>query len=148
MIVAVSEFRIVPNGIHPLLLGMSREQIDRMMGEEPKNEGSRLQNEEAFRYEDAHARVVMLDGRSVEVSVDPPARVLFEGKPLFGNSSVWRDLVKADGDAREVLGFIVLPRLGLTLTGFHDGDSGQLAVTAFESGRWDRLEGEMKPFTL
>ncbi len=78
----------------------------------------------------------------------PSARVLFEGKSLFDDPSVWRDLVAADNDAREVLGFIVLPNLRLTLTGFHDGDSGQRSISAFEPGRWDRLENEMKPLKL
>lgn len=143
---AVSEFRIVPGGIHPLLLGMDREQTTRMMGEEPTTSGSRLPSEEVLRYGDA--RVVMRDGRAVEISLVPSAKVLFEGKPLFDDPSVWRDLVTADGDPREVLGFIVLPRLRLTLTGFHDGDESQLAVSAFEPGRWDILESEMRPFRL
>ena len=143
---AVSEFRIVPGGIHPLLLGMDREQITRMMGEEPTAEASRLPGEEALRY--GTARVVMRDGRAVEVSLVPSARVLFEGKALFEDPTVWRDLVTADADAREVLGFIVLPHLRLTLTGFHDGDRGQRSVSAFEPGRWDRLKSEMKPLRL
>ncbi len=143
---AVSEFRIVPGGIHPLLLGMDRDQTTRTMGEEPTTSASLLPDEEVLRYGDA--RVVMRDGRAVEVSLVPSARVLFEGKALFDDPSVWRDLVAADGDAREVLGFIVLPHLRLTLTGFHDGDRGQRSVSAFEPGRWDRLECEMRPLRL
>ena len=144
----VSEFRIVSNGIHPLLLGMDREQLDRAMGEESTSDSAHLPNEVAIRYPAANARVVMRDGRAVEVSLVPPAKVLFEAKSLFDGSSVWRELVGTDGDARLVLGFIVLPRLGLTLTGFHDRDIGQLAVTSFERGRWSSLEGQMKPFEL
>jgi hypothetical protein len=140
------EFRIVPDGIHPLLLGMDRKQTDRMMGEEPTISGSRLPKEEVLRY--ANARVAMRDGRAVEVSVVPPATVLFGGKSLFDIPSVWRELVAADGDAREVLGFIVLPGLRIALTGFHDGDRGQRSVSAFEPGRWDQLASEMKPFSL
>jgi hypothetical protein len=144
--VAVREFRIVHGGIHPLILGMEREQITRIMSEEPTTSASRLPNEDVLRYGDA--RVVMRDGRAVEVSLVPPARVLFQGKALFDDRSVWRELVAADGDAREVLGFVVLPRLGLTLTGFHDSDDGQRSVSAFAPGRWERFEAEMKPFQL
>ena len=78
---AVSEFRIVPGGIHPLLLGMDREQTTRVMGEEPTTSGSRLPDEEVLRYGDA--RVVMRNGQAVEVSLIPSAKVLFEGKALF-----------------------------------------------------------------
>jgi hypothetical protein len=144
--VAVREFRIVPEGIHPLLLGMNGEQVDRMMGEAPSVSGSRLPDEEVLRYE--NGCIVMRGGRAVEVSLVPPAKVLFEGKPLFDDPSVWRNLVAADGDAREVLGFIVLPRLRLTMTGFHDGESRQRSISAFQAGRWDRLESEMKPLSL
>jgi hypothetical protein len=142
----VREFRLVRGGIHPLLLGMDRDQITRMMGEEPTASASGLPGEEVLRYGDA--RVVLRDGRAVEVSLVPSSRVLFEGKALFDDPSVWRDLVAADGDAREVLEFIVLPHLRLTLTGFHDGDTGQRSVSAFEPGRWDRLESEMRPLRL
>jgi hypothetical protein len=143
---AVSEFRIVPGGIHPLLIGMDREQITRMMDEEPMVSASRLPDELVLSFGDA--RVSMRDGRAVEVSLVPSARVLFEGRALFDDPSVWRDLVEADGDAREVLGFIVLPHLRLTLTGFHDDDLGQRSISAFEPGRWDRFENEMRPLEL
>jgi len=90
----------------------------------------------------------MRDDQAIEVSLAPPARVLLEGKLLFDGGEVWRELAASDGDAREVLGFIVLPRLHLTLSGFHDGDSGQLAISAFEAGRWAQFEPEMKPLVL
>ena len=142
---ASREFRIVSNGIHPLLIGMSREQLDRVMREEPKVSPSRIAGEEALQFEKANARVVMRENRIVEIAVTPPANVLFEDKPLFQDPSVWRAVVAADGNAKECLGFIVLQQSGLTLTGFHDNDDAQLAVTAFERGRWDAMQGQMKP---
>lgn len=142
------EFRIVANGIDPLLLGMSREQLDSIMGEEPKVSHSRIAGEEALQFENANARVVMREGRIVEIALSPPATVLFENKPLFQDPSVWRTVAAKDGDAQECLGFIVLQRSGLTLTGFHDSDPAQLAVTAFEQGRWDAMQSQMKPFGI
>jgi hypothetical protein len=76
----------------------------------------------------------------------PPANVLFQGKSLFQDPSVWRAIIAEDGNAQECLGFIVLPESCLTLTGFHDNNPSQLAVTAFERGRWDAMQGEMTPF--
>ncbi len=141
---AISEFQIGGSGFPPLLIGMSRREIDEMLGELPKADGAGLNGEEALRY-GSHVRVVTRQDRAVEIALVPPAIVLFQGKPLFEGGSVWRDIVAADGDAQETLGFVVLRRLGLTLTGFHDGDREQLAITAFEPGRWDVLEHEMRP---
>ena len=46
----------------------------------------------------------------------------------------------------EYVGFIVFLGLGLTLTGFHDGNDSQRAVTAFARGRWDHLRSKLRPF--
>ncbi len=140
----IAEFRIVPDGIHPLLLGMSRSQVEQAMNETPDAGKSRIVGEEVLYF--AQARVVMRDDRVVEIGLSPPARVYLRGKLLFDDPTIWRELLADDGDAQESLGFIVLRKLGLTLTGFHDDDPAQLAVTAFEAGRWDALRQEMKPF--
>lgn len=145
---ASREFRIVSNGIHPLLLGMTREQLDRVMREEPKISPSRIAGEEVLQFEIANARVVMREGRTVEIAVTPPANVIFEDKSLFQDPSVWHAVVAEDGDAQECLGFIVLQKSGLTLTGFHDNDPAQLAITSFERGRWDAMQGRMKPLGM
>lgn len=145
---AVSEFRIDRKGFSPLLIGMSRREIDEILDEPPKPDGAGLNGEQAFRYSGQHVRVVMRHDRAVEIALVPPAKVLFRGEPLFESGNVWRQIVAADGDARETLGFIVLLSLGLTLTGFHDEDRSQLAITAFEPGRWDAFEREMQPLRL
>lgn len=141
-------FRLVPNGIHPLLLGMDREQVDCVMKEQPEVSALRVPGETALRYEGANARVVLREGRVVEIALTPPANVLFEGRSLFQDPSVWREIIAVDGQPYECLGFIVLKEAGLTLTGFHDDNPSQLAVTAFERGRWDAMHGNMMPLTL
>lgn len=145
---AIGEFRIMPNGIHPLHLGMDREQVERVMGEFPTITESRTAGEEILRFDHANARVVMSEGRAVEISVYPPATVVFEGEALFHSPSAWRAVVASDDDPRECFGFIVLRQSRLTLTGFHDNDRSQLAVTAFAEGRWDALHDQMKPFAF
>jgi len=115
---------------------MTLAEVTRALGERLGEDGAGLRGEAAFRYPASHVRVVTREDRAVEFALVPPAKVLFEGRSLFEDHSVWRDIVAADGNAQVVLGFVVLQNLGLTLTGFHDGDDGQLAVTAFEQGRW------------
>jgi len=44
------------------------------------------------------------------------------------------------------VGYVVLLQLGLAMTGFHDGDLSQKAVTAFARGSWDTLRPKMKPY--
>lgn len=145
---AIDEFRIVRNGFDPLLLGMGRAELDKAMGEPSKPDGAGLPGEEAFVYEASFARVVLREDSAVEVALWPIANATFRGRALFGDAEVWREIVAADGDARLSFGFLVMRNLGLTLTGFHDDDRSQLAVTAFEPGRWDYPDGQMKPFRL
>jgi len=61
---------------------------------------------------------------------------------------VFKNLANLDGNPYESVGFIVLLKLGITLTGFHDDDINQRAVTAFTRGRWDDLMQDLKPFNL
>lgn len=142
------EFHIVPGGFDPLMLGMTRDEIDAALGETGKPDGEGHPGEPAFVYETASGRVVLREGRAVELALWPPAQVAFNGRALFGSPDVWREILAADGDPHETFGFLVLRNLGLTLTGFHDDDPSQLAVTAFEPGRWDAVASGMTPFRL
>jgi hypothetical protein len=49
------------------------------------------------------------------------------------------ELLRRDAAPRESLGILVFPRLGITTTGYHDGDDNQRALTAFPSGAWDQF---------
>jgi hypothetical protein len=118
---------------------MTREQVESAMGERPEIRKSRVPSEESWSFPRSNARVSMRDGVLVEASVAPPSRVWVDGQSLFESSNLWRELFAADEDAREVVGFLVLKGSGLALTGFHDEDTTQLAVTAFEPGRWDKV---------
>jgi hypothetical protein len=51
-----------------------------------------------------------------------------------------------DGSPRNVYGFIVLKNLGIAVTGIHDNDESQLAVTVFSEGDFDDLLAEAVPF--
>jgi hypothetical protein len=72
----------------------------------------------------------------------------FGGQKLFKDHQlqVLSKLVQQDGSAFEYLGFIILIKLGITLTGFHDNADEQKAVTVFDKGRWDEEIPSMKKF--
>jgi hypothetical protein len=140
------KFRIVPKDFHPLLIGMDKTLIADLMGDEGKVLSSRVVGEEILHFLHLGVRIVICGGCVVEIALTPPANVLFNDRPVFENPAVWREIVELDRNPKECLGFIVLEQIGITLTGFHDSDSEQLAITAFASGRWDKMQAQMKSF--
>ncbi|MET3120391.1 hypothetical protein AAKU64_004643 [Undibacterium sp. GrIS 1.8] len=59
---------------------------------------------------------------------------------------VLQRLIREDQQPFIYLGFIVLLNLGITLTGFHDQDTSQKAITLFSRGTWDKRLPKLKPF--
>lgn len=78
-------------------------------------------------------RVLGLKYNNMALFKEPPERILMS-------------LIKDDGSPYERFGFIILLNLGITLTGFHDKDEDQRAVTVFSRGRWDVMKDNLKPF--
>lgn len=68
----------------------------------------------------------------------------FKDEPI----EVLKKLMSIDGTPLLYMGFVVFLDLGITLTGFHDDNVSQKAITVFEKGAWDKRIGKMKPFTL
>jgi len=64
------------------------------------------------------------------------------------DQAVLKKLCNEDGKPYHTLGFIVLLRLGITLTGFHDGKEDQKACTVFAKGTWGIEKDELEPFKL
>jgi hypothetical protein len=62
--------------------------------------------------------------------------------------AVIRTLCVDDPAPKEVVGTLVFPKLGISLTGFHTGREEGLAVTAFAPGRWDAQLAGSKSFKL
>jgi hypothetical protein len=88
------------------------------------------------------------DAGVVEAYFLPATEISVSGIEVYKDAQALRKLCALDGAPKEFLGFIILLNLGITLTGFHDGDESQKAITAFASGRWDRLSGEMKNYAV
>ncbi len=83
-----------------------------------------------------------------EVGILPQLPVTIHGISIFSDPDAFPKLCQIDGDAKEDLGFIVLLNLGITMTGFHDFDESQKAITAFARGRWDDMRSELRDFDL
>lgn len=123
--------------------GASYDEVVTALGEPHSTEKSRL-GETVVRYDGCGATI---SSRGVvEAYFLPEADVSLSGIDVFGDAAAFRSLCALDGDPKEFMGFIILLKLGVTMTGFHNGDAAQQAITAFEKGRWDQLLGEMQAY--
>jgi len=144
--------------IHPyvgagkLQFGMTRDEVEEILGKpddveiDSEEEVRELRNENGL--QTVYSRK---DKRLVEIGFSSNIQILtFNNTALFTNEplDVFRILLAADEQPYELLGFIVLLNLGITLTGFHDEATDERAVTVFTRGRWDSMKEKLKPFSL
>ena len=148
------KLKIVPlEGVSELNFGLTAQQVKEILG---PPEDSEIDNSDGelreFRrksglqtvYSDRGARLVEI-GFSRNIT-----ELEFDGVRLFqvSEEDALAAFRKRGARAHEVRGFLVFLDLGVTLTGFHDGASDQLAVTVFERGRWDDAKEDMNPYRL
>lgn len=131
--------------IGPLRFGMTQDEVVAAMGSPQRITKNHLGTPELW-YNDLNA--IMENNRLVEVGFGPNAPLSICGIRPFVDQGAFVELCKLDGNPHEVLGSIVLKRLGISLGGFHDNDESQKGITAFERGRWDVLDSQMKPFAV
>ncbi len=82
-----------------------------------------------------------------EVTLLPGSLGTVNGAPVGWDESFLRWACTADGAPRESAGFIVCDHLGIAMTGFHDGDQSQLAISCYSRHDWDQFFAEAVPFT-
>lgn len=141
MIVTIEPYE----AIGPLRFGMSRDEVVAAIGN-PKRVSNNRRGNPVLWYD--WLNVIIEPDGLVEVGFGPEAPVSIGGMNPFSDPDTFINLCKLDGSPHEVLGFIVLQRLGITLTGFHDNDESQKSITAFARGRWDVLNSKMEPFPV
>jgi hypothetical protein len=132
---------IVPYvGVGPLRFGMTPGQVHQTVGAPRRVKRAAGMLREIYPFE----ALLMFEGapyalRLVEIGFDRHcAELSYAGVKLFGipPRDALRRLLLDDAHIGEYLGRLILPKLGVTLTGFHSGPKEALAVTAFERGRW------------
>jgi hypothetical protein len=132
-------------GPKPLLFGMTERQVEAVVGP-PQTIRTNGQGEPDASYESFSIRYSKKDRTLVEIGFLKTARVKILGINPFTQENGFRDLVRQDSCPYEYVGFIILLDLGITLTGFHDNDPDQLAITAFVPGRHDDSKSNFKRF--
>src|SRR4026208_732049 len=139
-------FEITPyQSIGPIRFGMSADELTAAVGKPVNVSKSRL-GEIEFKYPAFRVALSAKDGRVVEVGVVPGTELVLDGIKIFSSPDSFDKLVKKDGDPYEYVGFIIFPNLGITMTGFHDKDESQKAVTVFANGRWDSVKSKFKRY--
>jgi hypothetical protein len=81
-----------------------------------------------------------------ECTLLPRANAVIAGIDVTWDQAFLREACEKDGAPKDVYGFIVLTKLGIAVTGIHDNDESQLAVTVFEEGAFDSLLKNSSPF--
>lgn len=134
-------------GIGPLRFGMSQDQVKSIVGE-PERILTNRRGEPDFQYSGINIRFSSEELRLVELGIYPSTSLTVMGVSVFDEPDAFSKIVELDGQVFECYGFIIFFGLGVTMTGFHDEDGSQKAVTLFARGRWDHLREQMQPFML
>lgn len=125
----VFEFTVEPGvGALPIKFGMTAKQVAAELGKPESKQVNWLGNTNENRFM-SNIRV----GYSKETELvfdmscckDKAIAVMFQGIDLLHDNSRFEVLLKADGEPMELLGFLVFPKLGIGLSGYH----GRMAKT-------------------
>jgi hypothetical protein len=95
--------------------------------------------------------IVRLDRSTSKVSectLLPRADATIDGIDITWDKQFLQLVCERDGSPKDVYGFIVLNNLGIAVTGIHDDDESQLAITAYSAGAFDDLLPESVPFEI
>lgn len=87
-------------------------------------------------------------GALCEVTLVPEEDVawLLDGRAVTWDRSFLYALCAASNRPEQWVGFVVLRDLGLAFSGFEEDDEGQLALTVFRDGYWDKYASHFKLF--
>lgn len=142
------KFEIEPyTGPRPLLLGMSSHQIVQILGQPSVVSKNRL-GETTHNFEHCAVGYDKDVGVSNYFGFTPGWSLFYKSVNLFDDPAAFRFLINEDGEPFEFVGFILLLKLGISLSGFHDGDKSQLAVNMYARGRYDQYRNQFRPLEV
>ena len=127
-----------------LYFRMGRDGVVRHLGV-PERIGKRSKEVKYF-YEDLCVCFSDDMKRIVEITFYPSANVAFDGILVYSDPDAFKKLLIKDGNPLEDVGIIFLLNLGINLTGFHDDQECERAITIYERGRFDDCLTKLKPF--
>jgi len=143
-----SSFHLRPYvGVNDVRFGMRPAEVSALLG------SPNVVDSNAFGEIDQHHGALRVafgvhDEGAVEFGLTPACNVFIGGVSLFDSDDPIAVLVQLDSDPRLLFGFLVFQSIGITLTGFHDGDTSQRAACLFARGRFDRFATDMTPYIV
>jgi len=138
------KFEIKPLiGVGAAEFGMNPIEIESILGP-PRSATITARGELEEAREDIIVRYT--DKGVVEFAFFPEADLLLGNISIFNATDPVSVLLGYDPFPKECFGFLVFLKIGLTITGYHDGDSSQRAITSFTSGRWDSMAEHFAEF--
>ena len=138
------EFTLAPYiGSLPITFEMSPADVEKVVGPATSirtmASGKREERRRTF-----IVRYLEEDNKVVEITFLPAAILMYQGQNLLKTDDVIGFLSKRDMPFEHV-GFVIFFQLGLMVTGFHDNDDSQKAMTVVRKGMLDRLKGRAIP---
>lgn len=131
----------------PIKFGMSEEEIQGLLGK-PQARNVNRRDEPVLDYGICSVTFGAGGEGVVQVAFFPEAELILSGMNLFTDPTAFAKVLSVTPDVFEDYGFIVLPSIGLTFTGFHDDNEEDKAITLFVRGRWDERRSKFRPFKL
>jgi hypothetical protein len=140
---------IIPySAFGPLSFGKTTKHECVLLLGEPLKKRINRKGIEEYEYEQF---IVRFDPKTLtvrECTLLPHAEATINGITVTWDRNFLRLACEQDQSPRDAYGFIVLQRLGIAVTGVHDNDASQLAVTAFSKGEFDDLLPASTPYTI
>lgn len=129
------EFTFDPyEGALPVTFGMTAKQVRSVLGTKESEVTSRKGKRNEYR-QSSNIRVGFSQDKNTVVDIalcpDDTLSLMYNGIDLLHEDSRFSILLKEDDAPLEMMGFLVFPKLGIGLTGFHDGKKSQRAITVF-----------------
>lgn len=141
-------YEIIPYiGIDKVAFGFTPEGVSSFWGAPERTRPTKLSQLEEIRSNlycrySRHLDVWAL----VEVSFTPGVIVSCMNIDIFRDKRAFSKLLAMDNSPYEVYGTIVFLKLGIAVSGLHDENESQLALTAFAKGHWDQYKNRFRRY--
>ena len=130
------------HGTSLVRFGMTPDEVAKALG--PIRKSRRNKKDHLVEYRDDGSRVEYSQSEGVlEMSFAKPTRLMLGTTDLLAGNPV-ELLMTLDDEPMEEVGFLMFFKIGLAMTGLHDGKKSQEAITLFRDGTWPRHDA--KPY--
>lgn len=140
--------QIIPyKSVGELEFGIDKDQCLKLLGD-PNSSRFNRKGFEELEYNGLIVRIDPVSHKVCECTLLPRTIGNIDGIEITWDKVFLAKACQLDGSALDIYGFIVLRKLGIAVTGIHDDDRAQLAITVFSEGAFDNLLVRGRPFIM